>query len=139
MEHDSILIVTAAALRDAAGNILVQQRPDGKSMAGLWEFPGGKVEPGETPSAALARELREELGIEVSPEALFPFAFSTGSIGSRALLLLLYRCDQWQGDPEPLHARALHWCSVTQLSALPMPDADLPLVDALIRADAQTR
>jgi len=128
-----LLLVVAAALVDADGRVLVQQRPPGKPMAGLWEFPGGKVEAGEVPEAALVRELAEELGIGVDPGALTPAAFASEGLGGRHLLLLLYRADIWDGVPEPRHASALRWVHPAEMRALAMPPADVPLVDALER------
>lgn len=113
--------------------MLVQQRPPGKPMAGLWEFPGGKIEAGELPEAALVRELGEELGIAVAASALTPVAFASDGLEARHLLLLLYRADSWEGEPEPRHASALRWVHPAEMRALPMPPADVPLVDALER------
>lgn len=122
------LIVTAAALIDRDGRLLVQQRPAGKSMASLWEFPGGKLEPGETPEAGLIRELREELGIATEAACLAPAAFASEPLGERHLLLLLYICRKWRGIPEPLEAAALKWVYPAELHALAMPPADRPLI-----------
>lgn len=136
------VLVVAAALIDPASRILVQQRPPGKSMAGLWEFPGGKVEDGETPEAALARELNEELGIEIDARALEPGPFASAMIGDRPLLLLLYIVRAWAGEPAPLHATALGWHSAEALTGLAMPPADGPLVarlPAFIAAGVPTR
>ncbi|AQR72419.1 NTP pyrophosphohydrolase [Sphingomonas sp. LM7] len=127
------MLVVAVALVDGEGRVLVQQRPPGKPMADLWEFPGGKVEPGEVPEAALVRELGEELGIEVAPDALVPAAFASEGLGGRHLLLLLYVARQWAGVPEPRHASALQWVKPAEMRALAMPPADVPLVDALER------
>ncbi|WP_302480117.1 (deoxy)nucleoside triphosphate pyrophosphohydrolase [Sphingomonas bacterium] len=127
----AVMIVAAGALIDADGRVLVQQRPAGGSYPGLWEFPGGKVESGETPAAALARELREELGIAVDPRDCRPLAFSDGLAGTRPLLLLLYRVERWDGVPRALHAAALRWATVGALADLPMPPADQPLLAAL--------
>lgn len=127
------MLVVAVALIDADGRVLVQQRPPGKPMAGLWEFPGGKVEQSEVPEAALVRELAEELGIGVEIEALTPVAFASERLGARHLLLLLYRADRWEGAPEPRHASALRWVHPAEMRALAMPPADVPLVDALER------
>ncbi|MGY4396191.1 8-oxo-dGTP diphosphatase [Sphingomonas sp. UYAg733] len=123
--------VVAAALIDPAGRVLVQQRPPGKMMAGLWEFPGGKLEPGETPEAALIRELEEELGIIVSAAALSPAAFASEPLGGRHLLLLLYICRDWAGEAQALDAVALDWVDIAGLRALAMPPADRPLIDLL--------
>lgn len=125
------VLVVAAALVDGDGRVLVQQRPPGKSMAGLWEFPGGKVEDGETHEGALARELREELGIEVDQGALEPGPFASAMLGDRSLLLLLYIVRVWSGTPVPLHATALAWHRVEDLARLEMPPADGPLVARL--------
>jgi 8-oxo-dGTP diphosphatase len=128
-----LLLVVAIALVDGEDRVLVQQRPPGKPMAGLWEFPGGKVEPGEVPEAALVRELAEELGIDVAMEALTPIAFASEALGERHLLLLLYVAREWGGTAEPRHASALQWVRPAEMRALAMPPADVPLVDALER------
>lgn len=130
------MIVVAAALVDAGGRVLLQQRSPGRVMAGLWEFPGGKVEPGELPEAALVRELAEELGIETDPARLMPACFASAPLGDRHLLLLLYVCREWRGTPRPLDAAALQWVRPREMSALAMPPADIPLIgllDALLR------
>lgn len=129
------LFVVAAALIDADGRVLVQQRPADRSMAGLWEFPGGKVEPDETPEAALIRELREELGIETQTACLAPAGFASEALGDRHLILLLYICRKWRGIPQALEAPALRWVRPIGLHDLPMPPADRPLIgllDALV-------
>jgi 8-oxo-dGTP diphosphatase len=129
------LIVVAAALIDADGRVLVQQRPADKSMAGLWEFPGGKIEPDETPEAALVRELQEELGIETQTSCLAPAGFASEPLGDRHLILLLYICRKWRGIPQALEAPAIRWVRPIGLHDLPMPPADKPLIgllDALI-------
>lgn len=125
------LVVVAAALVDRDGRLLVQQRPDGLSMAGLWEFPGGKVEPGETPEQALIRELAEELGIDVEQACLAPACFASDMLGDRHLLLLLYVCRKWRGTPVAQHARALRWVRPVELHGLAMPPADKPLIGLL--------
>lgn len=121
--------VVGAALIDPVGRVLVQQRPTGKQHGGLWEFPGGKLEPGETPAAALVRELAEELGITVAVEAPVPVAFAE----SPPIVLLLYLCRTWRGEPRATDGAALRWIDPAELDALPMPPADRPLVSALRR------
>lgn len=116
------------ALVDVDGRVLLQQRPEGKAMAGLWEFPGGKVEQGELPEAALVRELREELGIDVETSCLAPATFASEALGERHLLLLLYACRKWKGTPQALHATALRWVRPLEMHGLPMPPADRPLI-----------
>jgi len=128
---ENCLIVVAVALVDQDGRLLVQQRPEGKSMAGLWEFPGGKIEPGETPEAALVRELREELAIDVEAACLAPACFASDALGEGHLLLLLYVCRKWQGTPQPIHASALRWVRPVELHGLAMPPADKPLIGLL--------
>lgn len=129
-----LLIVVAAALMDQAGKLLVQRRPVGKQHGGLWEFPGGKLEVGETPEAALIRELAEELAIVVDPTGLEPAAFASESSGERPLLLLLYLVRRWMGEPRLGDAgAALAWMSIDSLADLPMPPADRPLVAAIRR------
>ncbi|MEP3782859.1 MAG: (deoxy)nucleoside triphosphate pyrophosphohydrolase [Parasphingorhabdus sp.] len=128
------MFVVAAALVDQNKNILVQQRPEGKPMAGLWEFPGGKVEAVETPEDALARELKEELGLVVDTQALSPVAFASEPLGSKHLLLLLYTCHEWTGQPVNLEATAMQWLPVEELRHLDMPPADQPLVQQLLLA-----
>ncbi len=125
---DRLLPVVAVALVDADGRILLQQRPPGKSLSGLWEFPGGKIEPGETPEAALIRELAEELGISVSTACLAPATFASAPLGDRHLLLLLFVCRKWEGTPRAIEASALTWVRPVQMHALPMPPADRPLI-----------
>ncbi|MCC4253597.1 MAG: (deoxy)nucleoside triphosphate pyrophosphohydrolase [Pseudomonadota bacterium] len=131
MTSFSPLMVVAVALIDGDGRVLLQQRPPGKPMAGLWEFPGGKVEPGETPEAALVRELEEELGIETQESCLAPASFASEPLGDRHLLLLLYVCRKWRGVAEARHATALAWKRPAQMYALDMPPADLPLIGLL--------
>ncbi|WP_260582254.1 (deoxy)nucleoside triphosphate pyrophosphohydrolase [Sphingopyxis sp. PET50] len=123
--------MVAAALVDRDGRVLVQQRPEGTSMAGLWEFPGGKIEPGETPEAALIRELAEELGIVVDHACLAPACFASEPLGDRHLLLLVYALRKWRGVPEARHATALRWVRPVELYGLDMPPADRPLIGLL--------
>ncbi|RYE57825.1 MAG: (deoxy)nucleoside triphosphate pyrophosphohydrolase [Rhizobiaceae bacterium] len=135
MDKRQLLFVVAAALIDADGRVLVQQRPAGKPMAGLWEFPGGKVEPGELPEAALIRELREELGIDVEKACLAPACFASEPLGERHMILLVYICRKWKGIAQALEAPAIRWIRPVDLHSLDMPPADKPLIgllDALI-------
>jgi 8-oxo-dGTP diphosphatase len=127
------LLVVAAALIDAKGRVLVQRRPPGSSLAGLWEFPGGKPETGESPEAALARELMEELGIVVEPRDFTASAFASEALGSRHLILLLFVCRHWIGEPQLLHATELRWVTLAELRELAMPPADYPLIAMLER------
>ena len=129
------MVVVAAALVDAERRVLLQQRAPGRSMAGLWEFPGGKVEPGETPESALARELHEELGIHVAEAALVPACFASAPNAGAHMLLLLYVCREWTGEPEPLDASGLKWLTPAEMDPAEMPPADQPLIallDALL-------
>lgn len=127
------MTVVAAALVGADGRVLLQRRPPGRQMAGLWEFPGGKVEPGEVPEAALVRELGEELGIDVRPEDLVPACFASAPNGEAHMLLLLYLCRRWLGEPAPLDASALKWAAPAEMRGLAVPPADRPLIDLLER------
>lgn len=126
-----LMLVVGAAMIDADGRVLVQRRPPGKAMAGLWEFPGGKVEPGETPEAALVRELAEELGVSVETSCLAPAVFASEPLGDRHLLLLLFVLRKWQGIPQAREATALRWLRPVELHALEMPPADRPLIGLL--------
>ena len=125
------MTVVAVALLDGAGRILLQQRAPGRSMAGLWEFPGGKVEKEETAEAALVREIEEELGVQLDPADLQPACFASDEIGGRRMILLLYLCRAWRGEPAPLDAAALRWATLGEMRALPMPPADEPLIPLL--------
>ena len=124
----SLLLVTAAALIDADGRVLICQRPEGKQLSGLWEFPGGKVEAGETPEACLIRELDEELGIEVNQACLAPFVFASHSYEDFHLLMPLYLCRRWEGVVQRREHAALAWVEPMKLASYPMPPADAPLV-----------
>jgi 8-oxo-dGTP diphosphatase len=125
------MTVVAVALTDRRNRILLQQRAPGRAMAGLWEFPGGKVDDGELPEAALVRELREELGIEVDSGCLKPACFASAPLGDGHMVLLLYLCRRWHGEPRALDAVALRWERPATMRALPMPPADTPLIDLL--------
>ena len=125
------LLVSAVALIDADGRILLTRRPEGKSMAGLWEFPGGKVEPGETPEAALIRELQEELGIDTWASCLAPLSFASHSYDEFHLRMPLFACRKWQGIPRAREGQALKWVHARELRDYPMPPADIPLIPIL--------
>jgi 8-oxo-dGTP diphosphatase len=126
-----LVFVAACALIDLDGRVLIAQRPPGKSMAGLWEFPGGKVEPGERPEQSLIRELEEELGIVVKEECLAPLTFASHSYPDFHLLMPLYVCRRWQGFVEPREQQALKWVRPNELRNYPMPPADEPLISHL--------
>jgi len=126
-----VVLVSAVALIDADGRVLLAQRPEGKEMAGLWEFPGGKVEPGETPEAALIRELHEELGIETWSSCLAPLTFASHAYDRFHLLMPLFACRRWQGQPQSREGQALRWVRPRDLRSFPMPPADLPLIPIL--------
>lgn len=126
-----VVLVVACALIDPDGRVLIAQRPPGKTMGGLWEFPGGKVEAGETPEATLIRELREELGITVNAACLAPFTFASHLYPDFHLLMPLYVCRRWDGTPAPLEHAALKWVQPRDMGSYPMPPADLPLIPML--------
>jgi 8-oxo-dGTP diphosphatase len=126
-----IILVVACALIDPDGRVLIAQRPATKNMGGLWEFPGGKVEPGETPEDTLIRELREELGITVKADCLAPFTFASHAYADFHLLMPLYVCRRWEGIPQPIEHPQLKWVRPKDMSSYPMPPADLPLVPML--------
>jgi 8-oxo-dGTP diphosphatase len=127
----SIVLVAACALIDTDGRVLITQRPEGKPMAGLWEFPGGKVEAGETPEATLIRELNEELGIDTSASCLAPLTFASHAYENFHLLMPLYVCRRWKGIAQGREGQALKWVRAAALRDYPMPPADLPLIPAL--------
>jgi len=127
----NILLVVACALVDTEGRILLARRPEGKKMAGLWEFPGGKLNPGEIPEAALIRELREELGIDVTAACLAPFTFASHAYDNFHLLMPLYLCRRWKGEPKGREGQTLAWVRPARLGDYPMPPADKPLIPLL--------
>ena len=131
MSARPLVLVAACALVDADGRVLVAQRPDGKPMAGLWEFPGGKLLPGEAPEACLVRELEEELGVRTEPPCLAPLTFASHAYEAFHLLMPLYVCRVWQGDVVPREGQSVRWLRPRQLRELPMPPADLPLIPFL--------
>ncbi|MDG4647040.1 8-oxo-dGTP diphosphatase MutT [Roseibacterium sp. SDUM158017] len=126
-----VVLVSAVALIDRDGRVLLAQRPEGKSMAGLWEFPGGKVEPGETPEAALVRELHEELGIETWDSCLAPLTFASHGYPDFHLLMPLFACRKWNGIPRSNEGQRLAWARASELRDYPMPPADEPLIPIL--------
>ena len=127
----SIVLVSAVALIDRDGRVLLAQRPEGKSMAGLWEFPGGKIEPNETPEAALVRELSEELDIETWDSCLAPLTFASHSYDDFHLLMPLFACRKWDGIVKPKEGQNLKWVEAKALKDYPMPAADIPLISIL--------
>ncbi len=126
-----VLLVSAVALVDADGRVLLAQRPEGKSMAGLWEFPGGKVEAGETSEEALIRELQEELGVDTWQSCLAPLTFASHAYADFHLLMPLFICRKWQGTPQPREGQVLKWVRPMALRDYPMPAADIPLIPVL--------
>jgi len=122
------LLVSAVVLIDRDGRVLLTQRPEGKSMTGLWEFPGGKVEPGELPEAALIRELHEELGIDTWTSCLAPLTFASHSYDGFHLLMPLFACRKWQGTPAAREGQTLAWVRPREMRDYPMPPADVPLI-----------
>ncbi len=127
-----LLLVAACALIDADGRVLLAQRPAGKDMAGLWEFPGGKVDPGERPEMTLIRELKEELGIDVQEACLAPLTFASHSYSEFQLLMPLWVCRRWEGEAKALEGQALAWVRPNRLRDYPMPPADEPLIPHLV-------
>ena len=131
-----LVLVAACALVDTQGRVLIAERPKGKSMAGLWEFPGGKIEPGETPEVAIIRELNEELAIMVEIASLVPLAFASHAYAEFHLLMPLYLCRRWQGEPSPREGQNIAWVHPVELARdpdrYPMPPADAPLLPYLL-------
>ncbi|MGE0210399.1 MAG: 8-oxo-dGTP diphosphatase MutT [Parvibaculaceae bacterium] len=127
-----VVLVAACALVDADGRVLIARRPEGKAMAGLWEFPGGKVEPGERPETALIRELKEELSIDVTEACLAPLTFASHAYETFHLLMPLYVCRRWKGEVHATEAPEIRWVKPVKLRDYPMPPADAPLIPHLI-------
>jgi 8-oxo-dGTP diphosphatase len=130
-KNPTMLFVVAAALTNEDDEILLQRRPKGRTMAGLWEFPGGKVEKNESPEFALIREIKEELGVGVDPENLIPLTFASVDLDGQHLVLLLYICRIWDGDPAPLESPEIAWVKTNAMRALDMPPADAPFIAML--------
>ena len=129
----NLVLVAACALVDADGRVLIAQRPAGKAMAGLWEFPGGKVEPGEPPEQSLVRELKEELGIVVNVACLAPLTFASHAYPEFHLLMPLYVCRRWEGTVRALEGQKIAWVRPNRLRDYPMPPADEPLISHLMQ------
>jgi 8-oxo-dGTP diphosphatase len=132
MSEHPILLVTACALVDADGRVLLTQRPEGKTLAGLWEFPGGKMDPGETPEECLIRELHEELGIVVKPACLAPLTFASHTYETFHLLMPLFICRRYEGIPRAMEGQVLKWVRPRDMRDYPMPPADIPLIPFLV-------
>jgi 8-oxo-dGTP diphosphatase len=130
--NSTILLVVAAALTNESGAFLLQQRPEGRVMAGLWEFPGGKVDRGESPEFALQRELKEELDLDVTVDSFVPLTFATTHNGECDILLLLYHCTYWSGEPVALDGQTIKWVRAQDMDASIMPPADAPFINRLI-------
>lgn len=126
-----LVLVSAIAIVDADGRVLLAQRPEGKSMAGMWEFPGGKIEAGESPEVALIREIEEELGLDICDTCIAPVTFVSHEYETSHLLMMLYICRNWEGIPRGLEGQALCWKRPSEMNALAMPPADKPLISAL--------
>jgi 8-oxo-dGTP diphosphatase len=127
----NLLLVAACALIDADGRVLIAQRPEGKALAGLWEFPGGKIEPGETPEDTVIRELAEELSVVVTKPCLAPLTFASHNYLEFHLLMPLFVCRRWQGTPVPCEGQQVKWVKPARLRDFPMPPADAPLISHL--------
>ena len=125
------VLVSAVALIDSDSRVLLNQRPDGKHLAGMWEYPGGKVEPGESPEVALIREIREELGIELCTTCFAPLGFVSHQYETFHLLMLLYVAHRWEGIPQSREGQALAWKRPSDMRSMPMPPADVPLIHVL--------
>jgi 8-oxo-dGTP diphosphatase len=134
MSGETVVLVVACALVDVDGRVLIARRPEGKAMAGLWEFPGGKVEPNERPERALVRELREELGIDVTEACLAPLTFASHGYPDFHLLMPLYVCRRWKGEIRPAEGQQTAWVRPNRLRDYPMPAADVPLIAHLVDA-----
>jgi 8-oxo-dGTP diphosphatase len=134
MSGETVVLVVACALVDVDGRVLIARRPEGKAMAGLWEFPGGKVEPDERPERALIRELREELGIDVTEACLAPLTFASHGYPDFHLLMPLYVCRRWKGEIRPAEGQQTAWVRPNRLRDYPMPAADVPLIAHLVDA-----
>ncbi|MGI9415307.1 MAG: 8-oxo-dGTP diphosphatase MutT [Hyphomicrobiales bacterium] len=126
-----LLLVAACAMVDPDGRVLIARRPEGKPMAGLWEFPGGKVEPGEQPEATVIRELKEELGVDVTEACLAPLTFASHAYEEFHLLMPLYICRRWDGTVTPREGQQVKWVRPVRLRDYPMPPADIPLISHL--------
>lgn len=137
--NKKMVLVVAAALINKDGQVLLAQRPEGKAMAGLWEFPGGKIESGETPEQALSRELQEELQVEVAGSDLVPITFASHSYESFHLLMPTFACYKWEGEPMPAEGQTLAWVAADELTSYEMPAADIPLIEPISAAMAKAR
>jgi 8-oxo-dGTP diphosphatase len=131
MAHKRLVLVAACALIDSEGRVLIAKRPDGKPMAGLWEFPGGKIEPDESPEQTVVREMREELGVVIQESALSPFVFASHDYPGFHLLMPLFLCHRWEGVPQSHEGQEIAWVKPADLAGYPMPPADLPLIPLL--------
>ena len=127
----TLRLVVAAALVREDGAIFLQKRPEGKALAGLWEYPGGKVDEGETPEDALTRELMEEIGIVTSPDTMIPITFASQPVAGKHMILLLYATNRWSGEPTAQEGQETGWFTLDQMADLPMPSADLPFIAPL--------